>query len=435
MKVLCIAPRFAPLNAADSHRLRLLLPYLTGQGCDVEVLTVDPAHLEGLKDSWLTERLPKHIPIHTVTPWRLRGWGVKGLAQNSFGPLYSKGSELLSSGRFQLVFFSTTEFLLHGLGPLWRRKFGTPFCMDYQDPWVSDYYHLNPHAPPPGGRLKYGLSLRLHKMVERTVAPQCSGFLAVSESYLQALDSRYGRAVGLQPRRVAGFPAEPAEFAEFLTRSQSALLPHKIWRYIGRGGAIMGLSIKAFFRAWRIAIDTGLIESNAIRFEAIGTNYQPDSTERSFLPLASEFELSECVSEQPERVAYSNTLDLLAQSDALIVFGSDDSGYTASKIYSYVLARKPLLVILHRDSNAIKFLRSVGAAVCVTFDACTSEESLSREIVKSWFSQGCTPAIIPMNDEAFETYTAASQSAMLANWFRAVLEHKPGLSNSAPPYL
>ena len=112
--MLCISPRFAPVNAADSHRLRLLLPHLAAQGCEVEVLAVESADVHGPKDPWLVERLPPTVPVHRVRARRMLGWAVNGLAQRSFMPLYRKGNELLGTGRFDLVFFSTTEFLLHG---------------------------------------------------------------------------------------------------------------------------------------------------------------------------------------------------------------------------------------------------------------------------------------------------------------------------------
>ena len=99
VRVLCVCPRFAPLNAADGHRVRLLLPHLAANGCQAEVLAVSPEPALGPSDPWLTLRLPSDTPIHRVRPWPLRGWGLRGLAQRCIVPLYRRGSELLASLR------------------------------------------------------------------------------------------------------------------------------------------------------------------------------------------------------------------------------------------------------------------------------------------------------------------------------------------------
>lgn len=422
MRVLCVCPRFAPANAADSHRLRLLLPYFASLGCEAEVLTVDPADVTDPKDPWLAEMLPPNVSIHRVRAWTTRAWGLNGLAQRSFSALNRKGNALLGEKRFDLVFFSTTEFLLHGLGPLWKRRFGVPFCMDFQDPWVNDYYRRNPHVEPPGGRLKFALSDRVHRSMESRVVRQCSGFLSVSGAYLQMLDERYGDAVSGQPRCVAPFPAEPRESAPAATRLLQA---PQLWRYVGRGGADMAASARAFFRAWRLAIEHGRLRAEAVRFEAIGTSYDPSvNAPKTIEPLALEEGLNSQVSELPARVSYSEMLHLLADSDALIVFGSDDPGYTASKIYPYLLAGKPLLAIFHRESSVTSLMASTGGGVCIGFDDATSGEVLVQEITKAWFTHGSAPQRVPIDWQAFEPYTAASQARRVFDWFVAACQYR-----------
>jgi len=63
-------------------------------------------------------------------------------------------------------------------------------------------------------------------------------------------------------------------------------------------------------------------------------------------------------------------LQLLRDADFLVVPGSDDPQYTASKIYPYILARKPLLAIFREDSSVCDVLRRTnsGSAVPLTSD-------------------------------------------------------------------
>lgn len=424
LRILCISPRFAPVNAADSHRLRLLLPHFAGYGCDVEVLTVDASGVPGPQDPWLADRIPAAVPVHRVHAWPLSGWGLNGLAQRSFVPLYKKGSELLSNGDFDLVFFSTTEFLLHGLGPLWRRRWGVPFCMDFQDPWVNDYYRQNPQVVPPGGRFKHGVIDRIHRLVERAVVRRCSGFLSVSAAYLPMLAQRYGAVVAHQPRLVAGFPGEPGELKGVSPAQpvEDASTAVKTWRYIGRGGADMAEAASAFFGAWRMAIDQGLLGVDEVRFEAIGTSYAAVGRgEKTLAPIAAKAGLLANVAETPDRLGYSDMLRTLLASDALVVFGSDDPAYTASKIYPYLLAGKPLLAIFHEESSVVSLMQVAGGGVCVTFNEQTTPEQLSIAILGAWFDLRQFDDAVSLDRQAFEPYTARSQAREVVQWFSEIL--------------
>lgn len=420
MRVLCVSPRFAPVNAADSHRLRLLLPYFARLGWEAEVLAVEPADIPAPADPWLAARLPANVPVHRVRARPRNEWALNGLGQRSFRAFYLKGSALMREKHFDLVFFSTTDFLLHALGPLWRRRFGVPFCMDYQDPWINDYYRLNRRVKPPGGHLKFALADRLHRVVERAVVRRCNGFLAVSSAYLEMLDVRYGPAVARQPRLVAAFPAQPDEQTHSLLDEAAMGRSPKVWRYVGRGGDDLALSATAFFDAWRLAIDRGLLGADAVRFEAIGTSYDPSPVvAQTIAPHAQAAGLTAQVMEQTSRVGYSEMLTLLAQSDALVVFGSDDPAYTASKIYPYLLADKPLLAIFRQESSVVGLLKAVGGGTCVSFGAATNPNALAQDIVKLWFSNGDSPPRLTLDADAFEPFTAASQARRLTDWFCA----------------
>jgi hypothetical protein len=423
VRVLCVCPQFAPVNSADSHRLRLLLPYFAALGWQAEILAVDPGDVPSPKDPWLAARLPEDVPVHRVNAWTAKGWGMNGLAQRSFMALHRRGVELVREKHFDLVFFTTTEFLLHGLGPLWKRRFGVPFCMDFQDPWVNDYYRLNRDVVPPGGRLKFAIIDRLHRLVERIVVRQCAGFLSVSAAYLHNLDARYGALVARQPRCVAGFPAEPAEQDGLPQRSEpTSTETTRVWRYIGRGGEDMALSAGAFFAAWRTAIDLGLIDANAIRFEAIGTSYDPAGVgPKSFEAAALAESLQAQVLERTERVAYSTMLNLLATSDALVVFGSDDPSYNASKIHPYLLSGKPLLAIFHRESAIVPLIDRAGGGLCISFDAAAGTKAVKSDIVDRWFRQGVSPAAIPLDMREIEHFTAAHQAKRIAAWFERIV--------------
>lgn len=423
-RVLVVCPRFAPVNAADSHRVRLLLPHAAASGWDAEVLAVEADDVPGPKDDWLLQQLPPSVPVHRVHSSKWIAAFCNGLALRTLLPLHAAGDALLATGRFDLVFFSTTDFLLTLLGPLWRQKHGIPFCMDYQDPWVNDYYVRNPSAPRPGGVFKFALMQLLDQWAERRVVAACSGFLSVSASYITALQQRYGAAVSGKPVLVSGFPGEPAEFAAppMAEGQVGGVADSMVWRYIGRGGADLSKAASAFFQAWQLASEAGVMGAESLRFEALGTSYaEPGRAVPTIAPLAAGTQLQQLVTEQTGRLAYSTALQKLVQSDALVVFGSDDPAYTASKLYSCLLARRPLLVILHRQSPAVAFLQAAGGAVCVTFESDTLVTELAQAIYRQWFAGSQYRKQLPLDCAAFEPFTAAAQARSVNAWFASML--------------
>ena len=432
LRILAVSPRFAPTNGADTHRLRLVVNHALSAGWNVEVLCVEQSDDIGPTDPWLAEGIPTDVVVHRVRALSLPGWGLRGLAQRSIWPLYRRGSELLATGRFDLVFFSTTEFAVHLLGPVWRRRFGIPFCMDYQDPWVNDFHRRNPDVVPPGGRLKFAVADRFHRIAERMVAPACSGFLSVSRDYLDDLVVRYGDSCARRPWLIRPFPAEPVEMErvrESIPTVHMRPTPGaaRMWRYIGAVAPHMLKSASAFFDAWLAALDRGLVTEGEIRFQALGTSYaRAGSGTRTLAPLVSASRLEPWVDEVPDRLSYSGTLAALVQSEALVIFGSAEPAYTASKIYPYLLSGRPVLAVLHRRSPVVSLMRSVGGGICVTFDRETTASQLAEAILEAWFQGRQHERPVPLDRLALEPFSAATQARELGSWFHSMVACERG---------
>lgn len=423
VRVLVVAPRFAPSNAPDSHRVRLLLPHLAAAGFDVDVLAVDPRDVGAPVDAWLEERLPAGVPVHRVRAWPLRGWGTGGLAQRALVPLYRRGSALLSQQRFDLVCFSTTEFLLHLLGPAWQSRHRVPFVMDLQDPWVNDYYSRH-GVVPPGGRLKHAVAAALHGAAERSVVPRAAGLLSVSAAYLQDLSARHGIRTSRIPSLVEPFPAEPSEMEGVLRsvhRVPARALPCDtgfVWRYIGIAGPYMSTALSVFFEGWRLALQRAPGPAGRMRLETIGTTYaQPGHRgfRSTVAPIAERAGLGGLVTEAPGRIGYRDMLGALSAADGLVVFGSDDSTYSASKLYPYLLAERPLVVICHRESPMVEVMNAARGGVCIPFDPTATSSAVER--VAALLS--VEPRVTDLDRDGLAPFTAAAQAARVAGWIRA----------------
>jgi len=145
-------------------------------------------------------------------------------------------------------------------------------------------------------------------------------------------------------------------------------------------------------------------------------------------PLAAEFGLEEQVTEHAGRVPYLDALQLLQDSDALLAIGSESPHYTASKVFPYVLAKKPLLAVFRESSSVVRILSEARAGVVVAFgpqrpfDEVVEEATRGLETVLK--SGGGPP---PTRWDVFEAYTAKAMAGRLA----AVFDRAIGLTAAA----
>ena len=218
------------------------------------------------------------------------------------------------------------------------------------------------------------------------------------------------------------FGAPELDFAalENLRVSQSAFDPadgKEHWVYIGRGGQDMAFAVRAFFTALKRYADENPNLSERLRLHFIGTDYAPrDRARKTIEPLARECGVEKLVSEQTDRLPYFETLRCLSDADALFIPGSDDSGYTASKLYPYVLAKKPMLAVFHESSSVVEILRETKAGCVVTFGDEKNLAEVADEIYQQWFA--CWPLPVPATDwNAFAPYTARSMTGKLCEVF------------------
>ena len=422
MHLLLVSPRFPPSSAADCQRLRLLLPHLADQGCSAVVLAVDPVCCADGLDPWQTEHLPADLPIHRVRGLSRR-WArlpaLGSLEARALPALAREGNRLLSRYRFDGVYFSTTAFGTFRLGPYWKRRYGIPFVLDYQDPWVNDHYRLHPEIIPPGGRIKYTIVDRLSRSQEPRVLRDAAGYTAVSPAYPAALQARYPFASSI-PSLVLPFPGGEHDF-ENLNSGFINQLPFDPndglihWVSVGRGGADLHTALAGLFEAISSFAPAEL--RRRLRLHFFGTSYAPAGRGiPSIAPLAERFGLAKLVEERTDRLPLSLTLACLKAADGLLILGSNDSAYTASKLYPYLLARRPLLAIMHCQSSVVEVLQHCGGGTAVTFNETSTTAEIATDISSHWLAGGQYSNVKPLDHVAFSPYTAAAQAKTLVNF-------------------
>lgn len=439
-KILIVSPYFPPINSPDHQRLRIAVPYLKDYGWAVHILAIEPNYVEGTIDPALEESLPEGLEVTRIKAFPA-GWtkyvGLGNLALRAWVYLLLAGIRILSSEKYSLVYFSTTMFMVFPLGSIWKRKFGIPYIVDLQDRWLSNYYTGALSRKPPGGKYKYAFSKYLAQIFEPGVMRSVSHITAVSQGYVDELLGRY-HWLRRDQFTVLGFGASKKDF-EYLIKAQVKQqifdpadgLRH--WVYVGRGGEDMAFSLRAFFLALKRERQECPKNFKNLKIHFIGTSYAPQGRDRKTVePVAQECGVEDLIDERTQRVPYFEGLKCLLDANALIVPGSDDSAYSASKIYPYVLARKPLLAVFHENSAVVEFLKIVNGGTIVTFKNQDQPSHISEQIRSKWFKDAYLTSP-PFNMHAFSPFTDREMARRLCELFDGVINGIGGTSDGNWP--
>jgi Glycosyl transferase 4-like domain len=427
-QILIVSPHFPPVNAPDHHRVRMSLSFFQLFGWAPIVLAVEPRYVEVPADPVLLQTLPNGVPTYRVNAldqrWT-RKLGLGNLGLRAFPFILEKGNHLIKEHTMDLVYFSTTMFAVMPAGRIWRRRFGVPFVLDIQDPWLSTYYERKPKGKRPP---KYWFAHTLDRILEPWTMRRVSGVTVVSDAYAKILRSRYPWIAEEDWLTLPfGASERDTELAASLPDANQLFqrddgFVHGV--YVGRAGRDMDFALSVLFSALRDGRRNAPELFAKIRLHFIGTDYAPaDKARRWVIPIASRIGVEQFVTEEPNRIGYFDGLALLNDADFLLVPGSDDPQYTASKIYPYILARKPLLAVFHEMSSVVSVLRQTRAGEVVTFSEKSDLAAVSAEVGCVWRRLLERIPFPPATDwEAFQPFTAKEMTRKLCTFFDGVME-------------
>lgn len=408
------------------QRIRMSLPCFKGFGWDAEVVIVASRYSETLKDELLLKSIPIDIKIHQVKAFSKK-WtsklGLGSLALRSLWFYRKKVNQMLRQGKFDLIYFSTTQFPVCILGSYWKKKFGIPYVIDMQDPWHSDYYKNKPkHERPP----KYWFSYHLHRYLEPRAMKHVDGLICVSENYGADLKARYPG--------IKNIPSATITFGACVSDMQIANDSQALFRslflpdftnivYIGRGGKDMHKAITILFKALKNGLDKEPQLFDQIKIYFIGTSYAPEGEgKQTIIPLAEQFGVENKIIEITDRISYYHSLLTLQQADALFIPGSDDPKYTASKIYSYLLTPKPLLAIFNSRSSAVNILNEYGVRNVYSYDSASDIDLKVYDFLKQVADKSI--CLENYHSEAIKKYSAENMTRKQCDFFDTVLNWK-----------
>ena len=412
--VLLVSLEFPPSSVASVHRARHLAKHLPSFGWRPMVLMVDERLQKAAVDTPLAALLPADLAIQRIGALPLdplRRLGIGDVSLRSYFHLRAALARMLAKPRFDVVLMTGPPYYQMTLTSWIRRRFHLPVVLDFQDPWVS---HVGERAR---WWSKAGVTHRLACLLEPDAVRNAAFITAVSDRQNEELAVRYP---WFDRSRMAGIPigGDPDDFRQ-LTEVGTA----------GEDGVVR-LSFIGTVTPRALAVHETVLEAlrqlrieqpevaARLRLRFVGTSNQPDGNVYSIRDLAQRLGLGEVVSEAPARVPYLEALRLSANSDALLLVGSDEPHYTASKIYPALMSGRPFLSVFHSLSSAHAILARAGGGIALSFADPASLAALVPQITAALAQLVYDRAALgQVNLDAYAPFTAAAVSARYAAIF------------------
>jgi hypothetical protein len=165
--------------------------------------------------------------------------------------------------------------------------------------------------------------------------------------------------------------------------------------------------------------------ASRLRFNFVGRSNQPNEFRiLRMTPLARAAGVADMINEVPQRIPYLDALAVLTQSDGILMIGSDEPHYSASKIYPGLMSGRPFLSVFHGSSSAHGILSSAGGGVALSFSTHQELLALEKQICEGLYRLTAEPGTLgKANPAAYMPDEAREIAHRYANIFdRLVLE-------------
>jgi hypothetical protein len=253
---------------------------------------------------------------------------------------------------------------------------------------------------------------------------------SVSETQNAQLAERYP---SLDKARLAAIPigGDPDDYdflrAKHVSHSEGRLTAGAInFTYVGTFMPRSGPVVEQLFRAVAKLRASDPALAARLRFNFIGTSNQPNSFgSYTVRPIAEAFNVADLVSETPQRVPYLEALSLLANSNFILLLGSDEPHYTASKIYPALLSKRPSLAVFHKFSSAYEILSKCGGTRVLGFETTGELHALSDKLVQALLDLALRPEAVGNVQKSFlAPYEVSNIARHFAKIFDSLVAEK-----------
>lgn len=414
--LLIIYPHWPPSNLVGMHRVRLIANFLHEFGWHPMVLTVHPDHYEEKPDPALEKTVSPEVEViraPAAPVLRLFGKRLVGdIGLRAFFSLYRAALRLLRARQVDFIWISIPSWYTALLGPLLHRKTRTPYGIDYQDPWVSRL------APYHGRFSKAWFSLQLARILEPIAVRRAALITGVAEAYYADV---LRRNFAHRPMHHAAMPLgfDSRDHRIDLPDMQPPWSAHEqAFVYAGAFLPQSHLFIRHLFQAAARLRESGAWPAPA-RLYFLGTGFYGGTTIAEYARQAG---VGDLVVEIRERFPFLHILQFLSAAAGVMIIGSTERHYTASKTFQCLLSGRPVFAMLHEASSAAAILAECRAdAYLLRYNEAMDEPSLqddTQAALERYLHArvGWSPDL-----KALEPYSARASAQALANALEKVL--------------
>jgi hypothetical protein len=413
--VILVSPHFPPSSLAGVHRARHLAKHLPAHGWWPIVLRVDEAQYEETADPALAALVPgdvEQIRVGAAPASMARRFGIGDVGLRGLWPLRRALAEIAARRDPKAVLITGSPFYPMLLSSFIRRRLDLPAVLDFQDPWVSA------ESASRSVWSKGGVAHRLAVVLEPQAVRGAAFITSVSE---RQNDELAQRNPGWPRELMAAIPigGDPEDFAALRAAPPAPRLDPKFVN-LSYVGAVLPRAqplVRVLFEALGDLRRSEPRVAERLRLQFVGSSNNPsghaDSRVRA---LAQELGVGDLVVETPQRVAYLEALAVLAQSQGLLLIGSDEPHYTASKIYAALMSGVPYLSLYHSASSAHQILVRAGGGVAVDFSDSVELAARRPVLADALRRLVCAPEPFGRADPAaYEPYSAHNVARRFAH--------------------
>ena len=174
-------------------------------------------------------------------------------------------------------------------------------------------------------------------------------------------------------------------------------------------------------------------ETNQIQVNFIGTSYAGEGLAKpSLTNFIHHFNLSNIITEDPNRVTYKKAVELTNSADVLFLFGDLSKQYAASKLMGLVASQQPFFAFLHKDSFPYQFLKSVNYKYLVGYSDEIIEHPNQKKdnlvvLIQMLISNLDSFIPISLENEKFKVHTAYGMTKNILNPIKEIIENDKSL--------